>query len=252
MSKLKDILLIAILVTLALADAKTPKSLNGCDCGKAVRPYFEGQDNRKEISDLYNDYDEEENNYSEESYNFQNYYDFDEDDYYSQDPQSEKVKEEKDEKKIEKEKSKDKSKEKKRKKPKKTPQPESQKTKPVKAKQSKKIERNVTTTTESSIRDEDTRIVNGYEPENRPWLVHISILGGMCGGAIISRKHVLTAAHCFCRAGMAPCEEVLTDGKPTHQPVYNVTAAVAVYAGINNLRFREVDPRNKYIPRTVE
>ena len=41
---------------------------------------------------------------------------------------------------------------------------------------------------ETLIADEDTRIVNGYEPDERPWLVLIDVAGGSCGGAIINSK----------------------------------------------------------------
>nr|XP_040581439.1 urokinase-type plasminogen activator-like [Lepeophtheirus salmonis] len=49
------------------------------------------------------------------------------------------------------------------------------------------------------------RIVHGYEPSNRPWMVRISIrtVGthsslSFCGGSLINRQWVLSAAHCFC------------------------------------------------------
>ncbi len=38
------------------------------------------------------------------------------------------------------------------------------------------------------VEADDTRIVNGYEPEDRPWLVMINVEGGLCGGAIVSKR----------------------------------------------------------------
>jgi len=52
-----------------------------------------------------------------------------------------------------------------------------------------------------SLENENDRIVNGYSTENVPWLASlVSILGKQvrCGGALINRKFVISAAHCFC------------------------------------------------------
>ena len=40
---------------------------------------------------------------------------------------------------------------------------------------------------ETYVTDEDTRIVNGYEPDDRPWLVYIDVKGGVCGGALLTK-----------------------------------------------------------------
>lgn len=42
------------------------------------------------------------------------------------------------------------------------------------------------------------RIVNGYIPNIRPWLVQIMVNFAGCGGSIINKQFILTAAHCFC------------------------------------------------------
>jgi hypothetical protein len=32
------------------------------------------------------------------------------------------------------------------------------------------------------------RIVNGYDPNERPWLAFIMVSGGACGGALVNKK----------------------------------------------------------------
>jgi hypothetical protein len=38
------------------------------------------------------------------------------------------------------------------------------------------------------IDDDDTRIVNGYEADLRPWLAFLHIESSACGGALINKK----------------------------------------------------------------
>ena len=37
-------------------------------------------------------------------------------------------------------------------------------------------------------REKIFRIVNGYDPENRPWLALIIVEGGACGGALVNKR----------------------------------------------------------------
>lgn len=39
---------------------------------------------------------------------------------------------------------------------------------------------------DEQIDEEDTRIVNGYEPDARPWLAFIRVSNSICGGALIN------------------------------------------------------------------
>ncbi len=43
------------------------------------------------------------------------------------------------------------------------------------------------------------RIINGRRSRQHiPWMVKIVVNGASCGGALLSARHVVTAAHCFC------------------------------------------------------
>ena len=51
--------------------------------------------------------------------------------------------------------------------------------------------------------DKSTRIVEGYEPNHRPWMTFIQLKlesgdNFICGGSIINKYWILSAGHCFC------------------------------------------------------
>jgi len=102
---------------------------------------------------------------------------------------------------------------------------------------------------EKYANDEDMRIVNGYEPNDRPWLVLLDIAGGSCGGALINKRYVLSAAHCFCRQSHPiVCKEKVVEGKPTHVVTYDVQRHVRAYLGLNNIPLarKDDDPKLLY------
>jgi len=84
---------------------------------------------------------------------------------------------------------------------------------------------------EDNIDEDNVRIVDGYEPANRPWIALIQIERGLCGGALLNHRFVITAAHCFCIA--MPCKLIKVDRKTTDYPDYPLEK-VKVYLGINN------------------
>ena len=48
------------------------------------------------------------------------------------------------------------------------------------------------------------RIVKGYKPIHRPWMVYLKMIytdnrTGKCGGTLLSHKWIISAGHCFCQ-----------------------------------------------------
>lgn len=101
-----------------------------------------------------------------------------------------------------------------------------------------------TTTTEKPA---FTRIVGGSPAQKaQPWLAHIRIFykdkdgldsQGTCGGALINRKFVLTAAHCLCdQSKQLPCKITNQDDpkKYSIKVDYNVTEKFKISIGLKN------------------
>ena len=74
---------------------------------------------------------------------------------------------------------------------------------------------------------------------------------------LISR-HVLTAAHCFCRNGQdetgIECKTMSMEGKPTMQPDYDVSTMITIVVGVNNMKLTEAikNEDSVYHPAEVE
>ena len=60
------------------------------------------------------------------------------------------------------------------------------------------------------------RIVNGYRPNHRPWMVFLKMhytdrSTSKCGGALLTKRWIVSAGHCFCeKEGYRLCERQQT------------------------------------------
>lgn len=98
--------------------------------------------------------------------------------------------------------------------------------------------------------DKKGRIVNGYEPKRRPWMVLIELhrkipkagvrprKSPQCGGALINQKWIITAAHCFC---MKPLKCEQANGRTV--PAFDMRQ-VTVYLGQHDISRRRVNKDN--------
>jgi len=90
---------------------------------------------------------------------------------------------------------------------------------------------------------DDDRIVGGYSvSENKPWVARVWVnkIDNLCGGSLINKRYVLTAAHCVCNKGTTPALTCDKNGKAT----YDVKTWVSVYLGVNR---KKVDYLNKIL-----
>jgi hypothetical protein len=82
----------------------------------------------------------------------------------------------------------------------------------------------------SDTKDTGTRIVGGYDAQRpRPWIAKLNIKEiYTCGGSLLNKRYVISAAHCFCMAEGAN-GFACSNGKP----LYDVKTEVKVYLGLN-------------------
>jgi hypothetical protein len=96
------------------------------------------------------------------------------------------------------------------------------------------------------------RIVDGYEPHPRPWMVYIQLKAkdprdtriGRCAGSIINKRWILTAGHCLCES--LPCK---TDGKDGSLSVkYKVSKYIRLIVGLKDLNVIDRYPKQRLTP----
>ena len=85
----------------------------------------------------------------------------------------------------------------------------------------------------------NSRIVGGCKAGHVPWYVFFLIDGQYkCGGALINKVWVLSAAHCFCEK--FPCERVSAGRVSKWKINYN----------ISDFNMIQVSPPSPYLPQT--
>ena len=103
-----------------------------------------------------------------------------------------------------------------------------------------------------SLDKTSSKIVNGYVPNHRPWMVFFKILPnpkegnpqGRCGGSILNKRWVISAAHCFCDT--LPCRQ---SKKGRIKIAYNPSGHILAVVGFTDItlsdragsNFRELD-----------
>jgi len=95
-----------------------------------------------------------------------------------------------------------------------------------------------------------SRIVNGLQaiPHSWPWVVTIGLYGPKsnlphaCGGALINKQYLITAAHCV---NTAPIFEIIGNPIPSHPNYANFERMMRVYVGVHN-RDTDINALNTY------
>ena len=112
----------------------------------------------------------------------------------------------------------------------------------------------------SSLDIQNYRIVDGYEPDHRPWMAFIEICrhgtcGSRCGGSILNHRWIISAAHCFCQEwngmGEPDCRRLKQKkGTKTLKVNYAYKGAkngsITAFVGLADVSLRKVHKENQY------
>ena len=96
------------------------------------------------------------------------------------------------------------------------------------------------------------RIVNGYEPNHRPWMAFLEICRegcGTCGGSILNHRWIASAAHCFCdksESGIRGCKRVKSNGRKFLKVDFSYKDKVVAIVGLRDLATRRRHKDKEY------
>ena len=104
--------------------------------------------------------------------------------------------------------------------------------------------------TEGNQNSLEGRIVNGYKPIHRPWMVYLKLIytdnrSGKCGGTLLTQSWIISAGHCFCQKNgenARLCEKRKKNGHKVLKLLWKRHGGemkkIEAILGINDMNFR--------------